>query len=44
MIVEVHRDFIHRLCGSIICRKNKPNKLKNLFRAFNFLNSIHELP
>lgn len=28
MIVEMHRDSLDLLFGSIICCKNKPNKLK----------------
>jgi hypothetical protein len=36
MIVEVHRHQLISLCGSIICRKNKPNKLKKSLHAFYF--------
>jgi hypothetical protein len=36
MIVEVHRHQLISLCGSIICRKNKPNKLKKPIRALYF--------
>lgn len=36
MIVEAHRHQLISLCGSIICRKNKPNKLKKPLQAFYF--------